>query len=253
MLGKHSTLFWALVRRHLASRYRGSLFGFLWTIFNPLMLMATYWLVFRYYIRFNTVDNYTVFLMAGLLPWIWTTSALVEGTAAIVSSGHLITKSLFPSYILPLVSVTTTGIHFLLSLPILLSLMIVTGTPFHTTLLGLFILLPLHAAFLVGATLILAILNVRFRDVQHLLGNLLTFLFFLCPIVYPISAVPERFRWTMDFNPLAALISSYSHLIYEGVWPSFNAIIVSSGSAAVVCLIAKMLYESQKERLAEHL
>jgi len=253
MLGKHTTLFFALVRRHLAVRYRGSLLGFLWTILNPLLLMATYWLVFKYYIRFDSVQNYTVFLMAGLLPWIWTTSALSEGTSSIVGSAHLITKALFPSHILPLVSVTTAGIHFLLSLPLLIILMLITKATFHVSLLGLLILIPVHAILLSSLSLILALLNVRFRDVQHLLGNILTFLFFLCPIVYPISSVPASFRWTMDYNPAAAIITSYSHLILDGTLPNLQAILVILTFTVFCSLVAIKLYQSSRESLAEHL
>jgi len=118
-LYRYRSLVWALVVRHLATRYRGSVLGFMWSFLNPLCLMLIYSLVFKYYIRFSGVENYTIFLFCGLLPWLWFSSSLSESTSSIVSSGHLITKSMFPAHILPTVSVITNLINFILSLPLL--------------------------------------------------------------------------------------------------------------------------------------
>jgi ABC-type polysaccharide/polyol phosphate export permease len=150
---KFRTLFWGLVRRHLATRYRGSALGFLWTFLNPLCLIAVYWVVFRFYIRFTQVENYTVFMFAGLLPWMWTTQALLEGTASISSSGHLITKSLFPAHLLPGVAVTTALVNFLLSIPILIGLMILTDVPVKATFLFVPLIILVHFGLLYGLTL----------------------------------------------------------------------------------------------------
>ncbi|RMG39453.1 MAG: ABC transporter permease, partial [Candidatus Dadabacteria bacterium] len=190
-LYKYRTLIYALVSRHLSMRYRGSLLGFLWSFLNPLLLMLVYSLVFKYYIRFDQVDNYSIFMFCGLLPWIWLSSGLVEGTNAIVSSGHLITKSMFPAQILPVVAVLTSLVHFLLSLPLLLIFMFVFGVSIKWTLLLLPLVIALQTFLLIGSSLLLGSLNVYYRDIQHILNNLLTFLFFLCPIIYPASVVPE--------------------------------------------------------------
>ena len=118
-LYRYRALVWALVGRHLATRYRGSVLGFVWSFLNPLCLMAVYTVVFKYYMRSNVVEHYSLFLFCGLLPWQWVASSAVEGTNSLVSSGHLITKSMFPAHILPVVSVVTNLVHFLLALPLL--------------------------------------------------------------------------------------------------------------------------------------
>lgn len=247
------TLFWGLVRRHLAARYRGSALGFLWTFLNPLCLIAVYWIVFRFYIRFTQVDNYTVFMFAGLLPWMWTTQALLEGTASISGSGHLITKSLFPAHLLPGVAVTTALVNFLLSIPILLGLMALTDVPMQITLLYIPLFVILHFILLYGMTLFLSSLNVFYRDIQHVLGNMLTLVFFLCPIVYPESVVPEKYKWTIQYNPFAALITLYQKAILDGQAPDMRLLAAVAVAAIVALLLGSFTYHRFRERFAEAL
>ena len=250
-LYRYRALLWALVVRHLSTRYRGSVLGFLWSFLNPLCLMLVYLLVFKYYIRFDQVQNYTVFMFCGLLPWIWFTSGISEGTSSISTSGHLITKSMFPAHILPAVSVVTSMINFLLSLPILFVLMFFTGQGLHWTVL----LLPLAVAaqflFMLGLAMALSALNVLFRDVQHIIGNLLTFLFFLCPIIYPASAVPEKFRWTIDLNPLASLTEVYHGLIIDGALPTGASVTYIGICAGLILMLGNMIYNRYRETFAE--
>lgn len=252
-LWKFRALIGALVTRHLSIRYRGSVLGFFWSFLNPLCLMLVYTLVFKFYIRFDAVPNYTIFVFCGLLPWLWFTSAVSEGTSSIVGSGHLITKSMFPPHVLPTVSVLTTLVNFLLSLPLLFIFMALAGMPFHPTIVGLPLLIGLEFVFLLGLALGLGALNVRYRDVQHLVGNLLTFLFFLCPIVYPATSVPERFRFTLDLNPLALFTVFYHNLILDGVWPTLGAWVYLGAWVGLVIVLGHLIFNRHRESFAEML
>ncbi len=243
----------ALVRRHVATRYRGSAFGFLWSFMNPLCLMAVYTLVFSYYMRFDGGPNYHLMVFAGLLPWIWTSSALGEGTASLVSSGHLITKSMFPAHILPFVSVTSSMVHFLLALPMLVLFMCAASVPVTWTWLLIPFVVVVHAVFLDGLVLALSALNVFYRDVQHLVGNVLTFLFFLCPIVYPPTAVPQRFRFMLDLNPFALLTELYQMILIEGRLPSAASLLYCIALSGVTWILGALVHEHFRERFAEAL
>jgi lipopolysaccharide transport system permease protein len=245
------TLVWALTRRHLAARYRGSMLGFLWSLLNPLALMLVYTLVFSFYMKVASMEHYAIFVFCGLLPWLWMTSGLNEGTSSIVSSGHLITKSMFPAQILPVVSVLVTMLHFLFALPILLLFMLVAGMPIPLTALGLPVLVALQFLFLVGLALTFAALNVRFRDVQHIVSNLLTFLFFLCPIVYPSSVVPEKFRFTLELNPFALFTVLYHQLIFEGVLPSLQSVGLLVVFVMLAVTIGSLVFSRHRESFAE--
>ena len=248
---KFRALIWALVIRHLSIRYRGSALGFLWSFLSPLCLMGVYTLVFTYYVRGFSVENYSIFLFSGLLPWIWTSSALQEGASSVVASGHLITKSMFPPQILPVVSVLTTLVNFLLSLPMLFVFMLVAGANFPVQLLLLPLVIVGHFFLLLGAVLALSALNVFFRDVQHLIANILTLLFFLCPIIYPASSVPERFRFSLELNPFAAITVLYHQILIEGVWPRIDQIAVFILMMVFAMLLGTAIFNKYREGFAE--
>ncbi len=251
-LYRYRTLLWALVIRHLNTRYRGSALGVLWSLLNPLCLMAVYTVVFHHYMRAGNVEHYTIFLFSGLLPWLWMTSAVNEGATAIVSSGHLITKSMFPAHILPVVSVITNLINFLLALPLLFIFMYFSGVPFGIGLMGLPIIMFLQFLFLKGLAVGLSALNVHFRDVQHIVGNLFTLLFFLCPIVYSAALVPERFQFTLLLNPFALFTIGYHDIIMKGYipWESFGMLSVF---ALASLLIGHIIFDKYRESFAENL
>ncbi|MFO0417476.1 MAG: ABC transporter permease [Pseudomonadota bacterium] len=243
----------ALARRHIATRYRGSFFGFLWSFLNPLCLMAVYTLVFSHYMRVGGGPNYHLLVFAGLLPWICSTSALHEGTSSLVSSGHLITKSMFPAHVLPAVSVITSMIHFILALPILALFMWLAGTHVGVTWLLLPLVIIPHAMLLLGAVLGLSALNVFYRDVQHLLGNILTFVFFLCPVVYPRTNIPERARFWIELNPLALLTEFYQMILVEGVLPPLGQVVYLYALSLAVLAVGVAIHQRNREQFAEAL
>jgi len=250
-LVRYRGLVGALVGRHLATRYRGSAMGFFWSLLNPLCLMLVYVLVFQYYIRFSEVPNYTIFLFCGLLPWLWTTSSLAEGTSALVSSGHLITKSMFPPHVLLFVAVITNMVNFLLALPLLFLFVAFAALPVPATVLMLPVLIVLHAVLLYGLVLILGPLNVLFRDVQHLVSNAISFLFFLCPIVYPQTVVPAKWQFTLVINPFSLLTMLYHQVLFDGVWPDLTLLGMLTAYALVALLLGTMVYERHREKFAE--
>ena len=241
----------ALVRRHVATRYRGSLLGCLWSFLNPLCLMAVYTLVFKYYMRVQGGPHYSLLVFAGLLPWIWTTTALQEGTSSVVSSGHLITKSMFPGHLLPFVSVVSSLLHFVFALPILMGFMAISGVSISLTWLFLPIVVVVHFVLLWGITLALSSFNVFYRDIQHLLGNVLTFVFFLCPIIYPRELIPSDVRFWVELNPLAILTSTYQMLLVEGSMPPIRWLAYLVTLTLVVFFAGVSIHNSRRERFAE--
>lgn len=252
-LWRARTLIDALVRRHIATRYRGSFFGYLWSFLNPLCLMGVYTLVFSHYMRVAGGPNYHLMVFAGLLPWIWSTSALHEGTSSLVSSGHLITKSMFPAHVLPCVSVLSSMIHFLLALPILVLFMYFSVVPVTQTWLLLPVLVVVHGVLLLGAVLGLSALNVFYRDVQHILGNVLTFVFFLCPVVYPRTNIPEKARFWIELNPLALVTEFYQMILVEGVMPPLGQFIYLCFTAVATFALGVVVHQSNREQFAEAL
>ncbi|VAX18331.1 O-antigen export system permease protein RfbD [hydrothermal vent metagenome] len=241
-----------LVSKELKSRYRGSALGMMWTFLNPLLLLVVYALVFSVYMRIQ-VENYAVFVFVGLLPWIWFSSSLTEGVNSITQSGSLITKSMFPAEILPIVKVISNLMNYLFSLPLLFIFIIVYGVPITISLLWLPIVMLAQTLITVGLVYFFSTINVRFRDTQHILNNFLILWFFLCPIIYPISQVPEEYRWTFNFNPIALLTIAYQDILIHGARPSAKVL----GALLIIGFICTVIgfwtFEKNKEMFAEEI
>ncbi len=250
-LWKYRALVRALVGRHLNARYRGSFLGFVWSFLNPLCLIAVYSLVFRYYMRAQNVEHYTLFLFAGLLPWIWFSTGLIEATASISAGGSLVTKAMFPPQILPVVSVLTNFCNFIFALPLLIGFMLLTGVMPGLSLVMLPVVMVVELVFLFGLSLALSALNVHFRDIQHILGNFVTLWFFLCPIVYPMENVPERIRFTLLFNPVALFTEMYQAIFLRGQFPDGQALLFTLAVALTSVLVGSMIFNRYREEFAE--
>ena len=248
---KYRSLIIALMMRHLRARYRGSFLGFLWSFLNPLMLLAVYSLVFQYYMRFDSVEHYSLFLFTGLLPWLWFSSGLLEATNSISAGGNLITKAIFPAHILPLVSVLTNLVHFILAIPVLLIFMFFSGIYPDISLIWLPLIVFFELIFLIGLSLMFSSLNVHYRDIQHILGNFMTLWFFLCPILYPIETIPEKFRFSMLLNPVALFTEMYQGVFLYGRAPELNSLIFTLSVSLLVFVLGNMTFNRYREEFAE--
>jgi lipopolysaccharide transport system permease protein len=226
-LHSYRGLIQTLVVRDLKARYRGSTLGLLWTLLNPLFHMAIYSLVFSVYIR-NDIQRFPAFLLCGILPWTWFSSALFMGTTTIIEGGSMLKKVFFPPQVLPTVTVIATFINFLLSLPLLFGVLLLFGVTFGWSILALPLIMTAQFALTLGLTLIISAVSVRYRDIPPILGHVLTFWFFLTPIIYPVTSVPERFRALLSFNPLTPFFVAYQEaLLYNRLvsWETFGAMI----------------------------
>jgi ABC-type polysaccharide/polyol phosphate export permease len=201
----YRALIQVLVVRDLKARYRGSLLGFLWTFLNPILLMTTYTLIFSVYMRVE-MENYAVFVMTGLLPWLWFSSSLQMGATSVLDGGALLKKVFFPPQVFPAVIVLTNFANFILSLPLLFGFLLLFGVRVGWTLVALLPLMVIQLVLTYGLTLIVAAVTVRYRDVAQLLTNFLLVWFFVSPILYPVNLVPPEFAALVIVNPMAPLL-----------------------------------------------
>ena len=209
-----------LVRKDLKVKYKNSTLGFIWSLANPLLYLAVFTLVFTQLLD-NGIQAFPVLFMSGFLVWNFFNLATLSGTGSVVGNANLVRKVRFPRVVLPLSSVGFAGVHFVLQLGVLLALMAV----FYRDAFGpqLVLLVPALAVVTVFATamaLLASALNVRFRDVEHLLEVILLAWFWLTPIVYPVTFVrdqlagnPWLFRLYMA-NPMAGVVTAMQRAIY---------------------------------------
>ena len=240
----------ALVWRDLKARYRGSVLGFLWTFLNPLLLMAIYSLVFSVYMRVD-LAHYPIFVFAGLLPWIWFSTAVATGAGAIVEGASLIKRVAFPPHVLPAVTVLATLVNFLLGLPLLLAFMLGFGVPIRLAVLTLPLTIAIQLVLTASVATIMALLNVRYRDLQHLLASALTLWFFVTPVLYPTSLVPPSFQPVLILNPMTSIVLAYQDTLYHGRVPSLEHLAVAAAFALAALAVALTLCTRWRWTLVE--
>jgi len=227
--------------------------GFVWSFLNPLCLIAVYTLVFKNYIRFETDSSYPLFLLTGLLPWIWFNSGIIEATASISSGGNLITKAMFPPQILPTVSALTNLVNYLFALPVLLVFLLWNDKVPGLTIVFLPVLVLIQLVFILGLAYLFSALNVFYRDVQHVLGNLFSLLFFLTPVIYPLSTVPEKHQRLMLFlNPLSYLMEMYRGVVLDNRLPEAIPLLWVSFVALFVFFLGSIVFNRNRESFAEY-
>lgn len=190
-LHQYRALLWALTVRELKARYRASVLGFLWTFLNPTITMLVYVIVFDVVMK-QGQPKFPFFLFSGLLPWLYFANSVGSGASAISDRRDLLTKVRFPAQVLPGTIIFSNLINFLLSLPLLLALGLFYKD-FPTWHVIFFIPVVLVQTMLITAlTYVLSAFNVTFRDLQHVVGNLLQMGFFLTPVVWSLDRVPEK-------------------------------------------------------------
>ena len=256
-LFRYRALVQILVARELKARYRGSVLGFFWSFVNPLLLLLVYSFVFTVVMPRGEqleTEPYAVFLFCGLLPWTWFSSSLSDGANVLIVNGNLIKKVMFPAEILPVVSVISNMVHFLFGLPILLGFLLFYSMPLRLSELVWFpVVLSVQFILTLGLAMSLAALTVHFRDIKDLLANVLTLWFFATPILYPMSFLPERGKFYMDYlNPFAHLAISYQEILfYDGPFGHWKWLVVLALGGVVFFFIGYALFDRLRDSFAE--
>jgi len=227
-LWRHRALIGVLTARELKARYRGSVLGYLWSLLNPLLMLAVYSLVFQVVLpsRAPSTSPYALFLFCGLLPWNWLSSGLTDAASSLVTHGALLKKILFPAEVLPAVAVLAQGAHFLLAMPVLLGGLLLgqaglfgARPALGWALVQVPFLLLLQGLLVFGLGLLLAGLTVHFRDLRDLLATLLTLWFFATPILYDLADVrSERAVRLLSLNPAAPLFEAWRDALFFDRW-----------------------------------
>ncbi len=245
-----------LVVRDLKARYRGSVLGFFWSFFNPLMLLLIYTFVFTKVmvgIHPAEMEPYALFMFCGILPWTWFSSSLLESSNTLIAGGNLIKKVLFPAEVLPIVTVLANMVHFFLGLPILAAFVIYYQRPVDPLeLLWFPVIVLVQLILTTGLALFLSALTVHFRDVKDLLGNLLTLWFFSTPIIYPMLTAPEDLRWWLNLNPMTHLMISYQEvLFFPGPHGHYKWLLALGALSVVVFFAGYFVFDRLRDSFAE--
>lgn len=245
-------LAYVMVAHNLKLRYRGSVIGFFWTFLNPLIFMGIYSLVFNLMFRFD-IEKYPIFVLSGLIAWTWFTESISQGTICILNGAGFIKSSIFPSEILPFVSVATAMMNFVFALPLLFIFLAIFQADMGLSLLALPVVMAVHFILALGLVLILSTYTVFFRDLQYLVNHTLMALFFLTPVFYELYLVPSRYYTVLRWNPLATLIQSYRAIFFYNQFPDWIHLGYLFLIALILLWVGSLVFQNHKEVVAEYI
>ncbi|HXH07148.1 MAG TPA: ABC transporter permease [Vicinamibacterales bacterium] len=240
-----------LVLKDLKLKYRGSVFGFLWSLANPLLMIVVYTVAFTYILRIRT-EGFVFYLILGLLSWSFFSSSASMATGAIVDNSGLLKSVFFPRAILPIATVLFNLAQYLLTILVFLPVMLLWyKVPLSPPMLLYPVVLGLQVVFTIGAALILATGTAFFRDVRHLLEVALAVLFWTTPILYELRQVPEGLRVLVLLSPVSPFVVGYQKLFYYREWPEPTWWLVAGLYALVTFVVGAALFLAFEDRFAE--
>lgn len=228
-------------RRDFKGRYAGSVMGFLWSFVQPLWMLALFTFLFSTVMKVSPgigerTDHFAIFLFCGLLPWMAVHEGIIRATTAITENAALVKKMSFPSGLLVWAVVLAALLHEAIALVLFLFVLGIMGQLSLTGLWILAVAIPLQIGLTAGLGFLAAAVNVFFRDTAQINSLLLQGWFYLTPIVYPLSLVPDRFEKYLALNPLTPLVTLYREALLGGTMPPI-ATLTPLVIAAVIALI----------------
>lgn len=246
---KYRALINQLVMRDIKTKYRRSILGLLWTVLNPLLMMAVLSVVFSYFFS-RDVENFPVYLLCGQVIFNFFNESTSIAMGSIVHSGELIKKVYVPKYLFPITKVMSSGVNLLASMLALVIVMVVTRSRVTPTILLAVLPLLYVLLFSTGVSLFLSAAAVSFRDLMHLYSVLTTAWMYLTPVIYPMTildAAPAWVRFVVNINPLTAFIKIFRAVVLDGVTPPAILHVQSLIWCAVALLIGSLVFRKSQD------
>lgn len=238
---RYRDLLFLMAWRDISARFRQSLVGWGWAILKPLLTALIYTLIFSVFVKVQTDVPYPIFAFAALIPWMYFSSSLSGVVGSVVAGRALLTKVYFPRLILPLTSLIAGLAELLLQLFVLAGLMIWYQYPPQWSML----FLPLFVGITVVTSLAFGIwltaINVKYRDVGMAVPFVIQIWMYLCPIIYPMRVVPEKWRSVYSLNPMVGVIEGFRWSLLGTEAPDWTMLILGL-SVMLVLLLTGLIY-----------
>jgi ABC-type polysaccharide/polyol phosphate export permease len=245
-----------LVRRDFETRYKGSAAGWLWGVVHPLVMLASYAFVFQICLK-QTVpaesptQNYTIFMFCGYLPWMLFQETVSRCANSLVEQSNLITKTVFPSEVVPVSIFLASLIHHLIGVSLVLVGVLWVQKVVHPMIA----LLPLYMFFLgllaVGVGWVVSSLHVYLRDTGQMLSVVLQVWFWMTPIMITEDLIPKRFHIVIDWNPMAWVVRAYRDRLLSGAWPHLHDLSVLAAYSIAVFVAGGLFFRHLKRGFAD--
>lgn len=251
-LSRYTDLIYTLSVHRIKVRYKQSVLGVSWAILQPLALMLIYTLIFSFIARIQTDGvPYALFAYAALLPWTLFSTALINATNGLVTHAQLITRVYFPREILPLSYVIAAVFDLLIASTVFVGLLLYYRVPVTVNALYAIPIVALMTLFTLAVCLFFSATQVRFRDIGVAMPLLLQLWMFATPVVYPLKAVPARFRALYELNPMVGFIESFRQVVLTGTSPDLRLLAIAAVLAVVLLFCSYVYFKRVEATIAD--
>ncbi len=242
-----------LTHRELRGKYKGSVLGFLWTYINPLMQIIVYSFFFSKILR-SGIEAFYLYLIVGMFPFNFFTGGVIQGLGSIRYQADLVKKVYFPRQILPIVSLTVNFVNLLISFGIIYSILLISGWGINLRIqLWLIPVMLIEYVFALGLALLLAAVEVYFRDIEHIVSVLMMVWMYVTPMFYSIDIVPDEYKPIFFCNPMYYIISMYQQILYYKVAPELRFMGIGALFALGILVVGSLVFKVLEKRFAEEL
>lgn len=247
-LWQYRELIFFLAWRDVKVRYKQTVIGVAWVLLQPLAMMAVFWLIFGRIAKLESDGMpYPLFVLVALIPWQFFSRVIAESTNSLITDQRLITKVYFPRLVVPIATALTALVDFGLAMGLVVVVMLVFGVvPGSTVLILPFVVILMMAAAL-GVGFWLSALNVEYRDVMHTVPFLVQFWFFVTPVVYSTSSLPEGWGFLFSLNPMTAVVEGFRWSLL-GAGDGFSVYSAISSSIAIGLFVSGSIWFRRRER-----
>ncbi|MDO8587141.1 MAG: ABC transporter permease [Armatimonadota bacterium] len=239
-----------LAVRDLKLRYERSTLGFLWSLLNPLTMIAIYAFFFSVVVKMR-VEHYPIFLVSALLPWNFVARGLLSVSLLPYQNGYLLNRAAFPAESLVFSGMIANLVDFCLEMTIFTLILVGFGMPLFPGVLALPLIMIALFTFTSGVALIFAVANIFYRDTQYVAGIIATAWLYLTPVFYPASLVPERFQFWYSLNPMVHLTSCFRKSLYDGALPDWTSLMITVLVSFGVLALGWTFFNKHKADFAE--
>ncbi|MFK4170241.1 ABC transporter permease [Paenibacillus lautus] len=235
-----------LTSNELKLKYKNSVLGLLWSYIYPIMMIVIYTFAFKVILRM-TIENFALFVFVGLIPWNFVQSSISQSTNSIINNQSLVKKIYFPRAIIPISIVNANFLTLLISHLILFGAMYFYDVPIKLSILILPILWIILYFIVTGLSLLLSSITVKYRDISHIVDVIFMAWFYLTPVIYSLSMVPDPYNSIIQLNPITNLIELFRTVLLDGEFPAVDEML-KTGLYSILLFIAGLFIFYKREK-----